>query len=186
LRIWQVDPCPRALGIEVPSGLLCVADEAIERFKNVRVQGLCEMSSGGEFELPQPSGGRHQRRRHRWSRGASRSQAAPDRQAVTALHRIQPAVKVIFSRRARYLPVPTKPFSLLHEMPLKQFESIELIVKSDQEVAMNAIVAKALMHEAAKAEADVRFLTVALFCGAGFIATVCIAFLGFDVGTGFF
>jgi hypothetical protein len=49
---------------------------------------------------------------------------------------------------------------------------------------MNAIVAKALMREAAKAEADVRFLTIALFCGAGLIASVCFASLVFGLGTG--
>jgi hypothetical protein len=51
---------------------------------------------------------------------------------------------------------------------------------------MNAIVAEALKREAAQAEADVRFLTIALFCGAGLIASLCIAVLGFDVGAGFF
>jgi hypothetical protein len=57
---------------------------------------------------------------------------------------------------------------------------------TDEEVAMNAIVAEALKREAAKAEADVRFLTIALSCGAGLIAFLCIAALGFDVGAGFF
>jgi hypothetical protein len=51
---------------------------------------------------------------------------------------------------------------------------------------MNAIVAKALMQEAAKAEADVRFLTIALICGAVLIASVCFVSLVFGVGAGFF
>jgi hypothetical protein len=52
---------------------------------------------------------------------------------------------------------------------------------------MNAIVAKALMHEAAKAETDVHFLTIALFCGVGLTAALfCVLSFGLDVGAGFF
>jgi hypothetical protein len=59
--------------------------------------------------------------------------------------------------------------------------------KPDEEVAMNTIVASALRHEAAKAETDVRFLTVALFCGVGLIASLfCVLSFGLDVGAGFF
>jgi hypothetical protein len=56
-----------------------------------------------------------------------------------------------------------------------------------EDVGMNTIVASALMHEAAKAETDVRFLTVALFCGVGLIASLfCVLSFGLDVGAGFF
>jgi hypothetical protein len=61
------------------------------------------------------------------------------------------------------------------------------VSEPDEEVAMNTIVAKALMHEAAKAETDVRFLTVALFCGVGLVASLfCMLSFGFDVSVGFF
>jgi hypothetical protein len=56
-----------------------------------------------------------------------------------------------------------------------------------EDVGMNTIVASALMHKAAKAETDVRFLTVALFCGVGLIASLfCVLSFGLDVGAGFF
>jgi hypothetical protein len=52
---------------------------------------------------------------------------------------------------------------------------------------MNTIVASALMQEAAKAETDVRFLTVALFCGVGLVGSLfCVLSFGLDVGAGFF
>jgi hypothetical protein len=52
---------------------------------------------------------------------------------------------------------------------------------------MNAIVAKALMREAAKAETDVHFLTIALFCGVGLTAALfCMLSFGFDASAGFF
>jgi hypothetical protein len=52
---------------------------------------------------------------------------------------------------------------------------------------MNAIVANILIREAAKAKADARPLrTVALFCGVGLLASLCVMSLGFDVSAGFF
>jgi hypothetical protein len=56
-----------------------------------------------------------------------------------------------------------------------------------EEVAMNAIVANVLMREAAKTQTDVSPLKiVALFCGAGLLASLCMASLGFEIATGFF
>lgn len=52
---------------------------------------------------------------------------------------------------------------------------------------MNAIVANALMREAAKAQTDTGpFKIIALFCGMGLLVSICLASFGFDVGTGFF
>jgi hypothetical protein len=52
---------------------------------------------------------------------------------------------------------------------------------------MNTIVASVLTHEAARAGTDARpFQVVALFCGAGLLASLCVVALGFDVGGGFF
>jgi hypothetical protein len=52
---------------------------------------------------------------------------------------------------------------------------------------MNAIVANVLMREAEKAQTDTRpFNIVALFCGLGLLASLCMASLGFDVSAGFF
>jgi hypothetical protein len=52
---------------------------------------------------------------------------------------------------------------------------------------MNRIVASVLKREAAGARADVRpFTTVALFCGVGLLASLCMASFGFDVSAGFF
>jgi hypothetical protein len=62
-----------------------------------------------------------------------------------------------------------------------------MVSKPDEGVAMNTIVSRAQMHEAAKAETDVRFLTVALFCGVGLLASFfCVLSFGLDVGAGFF
>jgi hypothetical protein len=50
---------------------------------------------------------------------------------------------------------------------------------------MNAIVADLLMREAAEAETDGHpFTIVVLFGVVGFLASVCVASLGFDLGTG--
>jgi hypothetical protein len=52
---------------------------------------------------------------------------------------------------------------------------------------MNTIVANILMHEAAKAKVDARpFRVVAVFCGVGLLASLCVMSFGFDVGGGFF
>jgi hypothetical protein len=60
-------------------------------------------------------------------------------------------------------------------------------VQSNGEPAMNTIVASVLKREAAGAGADVRpFTTVALFCGVGLLASLCMASFGLDVSAGFF
>jgi Na+/H+ antiporter NhaA len=46
---------------------------------------------------------------------------------------------------------------------------------------MNAIVANVMMRTAPKARTDVRLLTIALFCGIGLLASLCVAALGFDL-----
>jgi hypothetical protein len=51
---------------------------------------------------------------------------------------------------------------------------------------MDVIVANVLKREAAAARADHPFNVVALFCAVGLLASVCMLFLGFDVGAGFF
>jgi hypothetical protein len=51
---------------------------------------------------------------------------------------------------------------------------------------MNAIVANILIREAAKAKVDAPFRTVALFCGVGLLASLCVMSLGFEVSAGFF
>jgi hypothetical protein len=57
----------------------------------------------------------------------------------------------------------------------------------NEEVAMNAIVAGVLTREAAKAQTSPHPLTmIALFCGLGLVASLAMASMGFDLGTGFF
>jgi hypothetical protein len=57
----------------------------------------------------------------------------------------------------------------------------------NEEVAMNAIVANVIAREAAKTQATPQPLTlIALFCGAGLIAALPMASMGFDLGVGFF
>ena len=52
---------------------------------------------------------------------------------------------------------------------------------------MNAIVANVLMHEAARAQTGARpFKIIALFCGVGVLASLCVASLGFNVSAGSF
>jgi hypothetical protein len=52
---------------------------------------------------------------------------------------------------------------------------------------MNAIVANVLMNEAAKAQSDARpFKIVALFCGVGLLASLCLVSWGLDLGAQFF
>jgi hypothetical protein len=50
---------------------------------------------------------------------------------------------------------------------------------------MNTIVANVPMSEAAKAQTD-PFKIVALFCGVGLLASLCMTSFGFDIGAGFF
>jgi hypothetical protein len=53
--------------------------------------------------------------------------------------------------------------------------------------AMNTIVATVLKTTAEEAQADVRpFNIVALFCGVGLVASLCVAALGFDVSGAIF
>jgi hypothetical protein len=57
----------------------------------------------------------------------------------------------------------------------------------DGEIAMSTIVANVQMRDAKKPEPNTRpFKIVALFCCVGLLASLCMAFLGFDVGAGFF
>jgi hypothetical protein len=52
---------------------------------------------------------------------------------------------------------------------------------------MNAIVAGVLTRQAAKTQATPHPLTlIALFCGIGLVASLAMASMGFDLGTGFF
>ena len=52
---------------------------------------------------------------------------------------------------------------------------------------MNAIVAGVLKRESAKTQANPHPLTlIALFCGVGLVASLALASVGFDLGTGFF
>jgi hypothetical protein len=52
---------------------------------------------------------------------------------------------------------------------------------------MSTIVANVQMRDAKKPEPNTRpFKIVALFCCVGLLASLCMAFLGFDVGAGFF
>ena len=52
---------------------------------------------------------------------------------------------------------------------------------------MNTIVAQVLMNEAAKAQTEARpFKIVALFCGVGLLASLCLVSWGFDLGAEFF
>ena len=53
--------------------------------------------------------------------------------------------------------------------------------------AMNTIVATVLKNTAAESQADVDpFNIVALFCGVGLVASLCVAALGFDVSGAIF
>ena len=57
----------------------------------------------------------------------------------------------------------------------------------NEEVVLNAIVAGVLTREAAKTQATPHPLTwIALFCGFGLVASLAMAFFGFDLGTSFF
>ena len=79
-----------------------------------------------------------------------------------------------------------KPLFLPCEKLLKRGSSK---VESDfnGEVAMNAIVAEVLAHEAAKAQVNPHPLTlIALFCVVGLVASLALASIGFDLGASFF
>jgi hypothetical protein len=57
----------------------------------------------------------------------------------------------------------------------------------DEEVAMDAIVAGVLAHEATKAQAHPHPLTlIALFCGVGLVSAITMVSMGFDLGAGLF
>jgi hypothetical protein len=52
---------------------------------------------------------------------------------------------------------------------------------------MNTIVANVLMHEAAKAQTRaLPFKIIALFCGVGMLASLCLVSWGLDLGAEFF
>jgi hypothetical protein len=52
---------------------------------------------------------------------------------------------------------------------------------------MNTIVANALKSKAAEAQTEARPLNIiALLCGVGLLASLCMASLGFDVSVGVF
>jgi hypothetical protein len=55
------------------------------------------------------------------------------------------------------------------------------------EPAMNTIVANVLKSEAVKAQAGASPLKIiAIFCGAGLLASLCLVAVGIDLGAGFF
>jgi hypothetical protein len=59
--------------------------------------------------------------------------------------------------------------------------------KPDEEAAMNTIVANVLKRGAEKAEIGDRTLKImALFCGVGLLASLCMISFGLDVSAGFF
>jgi hypothetical protein len=91
------------------------------------------------------------------------------------------AASVNDPNRYRQVRVPKKSFHGRHDIALKrircQIDRIEA-----RGTAMNTIVATALKSTAEESQADVRpFTVVALFCGVGLVATLCIAALGLDV-----
>jgi hypothetical protein len=52
---------------------------------------------------------------------------------------------------------------------------------------MNAIVANVLKSEAVKAQAGAgAFKIIAIFCGVGLLASLCLVSVGLDIGAGFF
>jgi hypothetical protein len=52
---------------------------------------------------------------------------------------------------------------------------------------MNALVANVLKHEAAKAQTGAgAFKVLAIFCGVGLLASLCLVSIGLDIGAGFF
>ena len=52
---------------------------------------------------------------------------------------------------------------------------------------MNTIVANVLMREAVRAQSDAGpFRMIALFCGVGLLASLCLVSWGLDLGAGFF
>jgi hypothetical protein len=57
----------------------------------------------------------------------------------------------------------------------------------DEGIAMNTVVANVLRGKAAEAPIDTRpFKIIALFCGIGLLASLCLMSFGLDVGAGFF
>lgn len=52
---------------------------------------------------------------------------------------------------------------------------------------MNTIVTSVLKHEAVKAQAaEGAFKVIAIFCGAGLLASLCLISIGLDIGAGLF
>jgi hypothetical protein len=57
----------------------------------------------------------------------------------------------------------------------------------DEEVAVNTVVTNVLKREAEKAHTDARPLNIiALFCGLGLLASLCLMSFGLDISAGFF
>jgi hypothetical protein len=82
---------------------------------------------------------------------------------------------------------PMKPFIWSHEITLKQKPCIEGHRNPDEDAAMNTIVANALRHEAARAQAATQpFSVVVLFSAVGLLASLCMLSFGFDVSGGVF
>jgi hypothetical protein len=60
-------------------------------------------------------------------------------------------------------------------------------MRPDEGNAMNTIVANVLKRKAAEAQTDaLPFKIIALFCGVGLLASLCMMSFGLDVGAGFF
>jgi hypothetical protein len=60
-------------------------------------------------------------------------------------------------------------------------------INPDEEVALNTVVANVLKREAEKAHTDARpFHIIALFCGIGLLASLCLMSFGLDISPGFF
>lgn len=55
------------------------------------------------------------------------------------------------------------------------------------EPAMNTVVANILKREAVNAQTGASaFKTIAIFCGVGLLASLCMMSAGLDIGAGFF
>jgi hypothetical protein len=84
------------------------------------------------------------------------------------------------------LRVPKKSFHGRHDISLKrircQIDRVEM-----RGTAMNTIVATVLKSTAKESQADISpFNIVALFCGVGLFASLCMAALGLDVSGAIF
>jgi hypothetical protein len=84
------------------------------------------------------------------------------------------------------LRVPKKSIHGRHEISLKRNRCLINRVEM-RGIAMNTIVETVLKARANEARADVSaFNVVALFCGVGLLASLCIAALGVDVSGAIF